>query len=1599
MSKSGGQLYELEVVILSEQKQVKKQMSKKIALSTMTATMAVSGILPTIANLPIQANAQTVQSVKEPTNVLVKKNDGTSISVDWSANENPEGTEYYLVATPKDEKNVRVTAPLDLQLNGWALNSRPYFETTNTAWYQTSLTQRGDNTISFRTSIPEHATNAAFSVKTLTRSNDILAIEIDGKEVERVNGYTGGIIRSKALTPGEHDIKIVYKNTGDTNYAGQSFVNDIKVQYDLKNSVTSDWVTGTEYTFDNLNPDKDYDVRIIAKNGNERTAMKLSDNATQIQSEAVPSGTSLTWTSSLEGAISYQVLRAGKEVYAGRDKTFIDEEVVGRNKYRYLINTIDINGEIIGSMYKDVLTPEYANITGTPGVNGAKLEWDYTKEATTVDKYQVFRGEEKVYEGTNQEFLDAGAMGGSKYNYTLKVLSTDGVLETDTLTMDMPINPPSRVILTKNDPTEKVVQWSHNHNNSETEYKAIAKPAGAIKKEVKFEQNLNGLSFPASMNFKMSNNWRTVVPYWWTQNTTDLWYEPTDYAGINTMSFDTEIPLTATNAKFSMAYSSVSNDVLEIKVDGVRKWSVVGYNRTGNPKLMTSVDLTPGKKHKIEIIFNNTNNNGDYGGTSFVDDLKVSYQHDGSLESDWTKSSEYTFTGLDASKEYELSVQARNQSAQTAPVAGVSSTQLELTNETGRVEAKFDYLLEGVSSYELLRDGVSIYTGTDANFTDEDTLGSKTYKYELVAKDSSGTTLGSTSKTLVTPNYVSSQLEQSSGNVSLEMDYAKEEAVSYQVIRNGVVLYEDANQKFVDKTTRGATDYQYVVNVKNAEGETLGTKMTAIKTPIATPTKLSVENTSATSLLASWQDDKNPDNTEYKVVATPVGEQGGANLTLFDGFETTLSPFTKVGNWIQTSLIKKTGGFALKSAVIGHSSVTRQTYTINIPQNVNDAKLSYDYKVSSESNYDFFRADLNGVMISRDSGEVNWKTMLKTLKPGVNTLVFEYSKDSSASAGQDAAFIDNLNVEYTNSNIKDSGWVKGKSISLTGLQADKEYDVTIVAKANALESAPILMNNNVLEEATTGVTALETDMNDLDLTKLENIEEAQRLFDEINTIVDSLPEGEEKTELIEKLTAIQSIIDEAKDVVQATEAVKELSLPESFESSTELEAMKNALADAQTKIEAVEAGDVKETLQSQLDEKKTAVAEKEAVFHATESVKSIENLADTIQSREDLTTAKSELVDAKTLVDGLPEGTVRTNLQENLQTIEDILLEAEHVLDATESVDALKATIDAVESLSDVEAAKTLVDESGKMIALLPDGETKDELTTALDTSKEALLKTENILLANKEVDELESSVTSLKSDEDVALAKAELQQAQERLTLLEAGTLKDALEVRIAEAVTLIKTAESVLQAKASVATMIQTATSDSLEKARADVEKVPNSDIKTELMKQVGEMQSVLAMKQRLEQIAKTDYQKLTELDAVIVELDDIETHIKAIPVTSAGAGQKTLLLDLLKKAEQHVNRELTGVLQVTKKERAKTPLVQDTLEFLVEQTIEKSLLTVVKDRFGGIFKFLPSFVENIYDHFNRGAVMGELQPLVGKTVTGKYLNDLIDMYLDGR
>ena len=68
--------------------------------------------------------------------------------------------------------------------------------------------------------------------------------------------------------------------------------------------------------------------------------------------------------------------------------------------------------------------------------------------------------------------------------------------------------------------------------------------------------------------------------------------------------------------------------------------------------------------------------------------------------------------------------------------------------------------------------------------------------------------------------------------------------------------------------------------------------------------------------------------------------------------------------------------------------------------------LSFWYKVSSESNYDYLRFYVDGVEKGEWAGEIGWTMAEYVIDAGTHTFKWAYEKDFSISSGSDAAWVD-----------------------------------------------------------------------------------------------------------------------------------------------------------------------------------------------------------------------------------------------------------------------------------------------------------------------------------------------------------------------------------------------------------------------------------------------------------------------------------------------------------------------------------------------------------------------------------------------------------------
>lgn len=116
--------------------------------------------------------------------------------------------------------------------------------------------------------------------------------------------------------------------------------------------------------------------------------------------------------------------------------------------------------------------------------------------------------------------------------------------------------------------------------------------------------------------------------------------------------------------------------------------------------------------------------------------------------------------------------------------------------------------------------------------------------------------------------------------------------------------------------------------------------------------------------------------------------------------------------WFVQSDSASAGQYAIRSGVIADG---RQS-SLQLITNTFAGMASFDYRISSEENWDLLEFYLNGTRLGRWSGEVAWTSFQYQVPAGTNVFEWRYSKDSNFAAGLDAAFIDNVYIPIIRTN-------------------------------------------------------------------------------------------------------------------------------------------------------------------------------------------------------------------------------------------------------------------------------------------------------------------------------------------------------------------------------------------------------------------------------------------------------------------------------------------------------------------------------------------------------------------------------------------------------
>ncbi len=176
------------------------------------------------------------------------------------------------------------------------------------------------------------------------------------------------------------------------------------------------------------------------------------------------------------------------------------------------------------------------------------------------------------------------------------------------------------------------------------------------------------------------------------------------------------------------------------------------------------------------------------------------------------------------------------------------------------------------------------------------------------------------------------------------------------------------------------------------------------------------------------------------------------DCTLAESLDAPQFIWTTNGTWFCQTNVSHDGRESAQSAQIGDGLTTSFQTIIGGP-----GTLSFWWKVSSETNNDTLRLYVAGTEQIRVSGEVDWQRVTLSLPAGSNTVQWRYTKNGSVSAGQDRAWVDE--VQFTPASVSITSQPVG-----TTLDQGNTVLLSVAATGTAPLSYQWLLNGNLISD-------------------------------------------------------------------------------------------------------------------------------------------------------------------------------------------------------------------------------------------------------------------------------------------------------------------------------------------------------------------------------------------------------------------------------------------------------------------------------------------------------------------------------------------------------
>lgn len=115
--------------------------------------------------------------------------------------------------------------------------------------------------------------------------------------------------------------------------------------------------------------------------------------------------------------------------------------------------------------------------------------------------------------------------------------------------------------------------------------------------------------------------------------------------------------------------------------------------------------------------------------------------------------------------------------------------------------------------------------------------------------------------------------------------------------------------------------------------------------------------------------------------------------------------FSGYDDWIVCDNEAQQGAFSACTPALPDNQYVKMNYTVTLTA---ASELSFQYKVSTEANFDKFFIRVDNVLKGTYSGEVPWTRYSQSLAVGQHTVEFKYQKDLVWGANQDTVWIDDF---------------------------------------------------------------------------------------------------------------------------------------------------------------------------------------------------------------------------------------------------------------------------------------------------------------------------------------------------------------------------------------------------------------------------------------------------------------------------------------------------------------------------------------------------------------------------------------------------------------